>query len=102
MCLLKVVAVAADRVCVDANGSDNVVGNTDDDLHLVQNSPMCDSGSSFLIPLDADGDGQAEPPGTRYGILRGDFGNSFFQKRPVLEIVMDRIPATLELGAMEE
>jgi peptide/nickel transport system permease protein len=55
---------------------------------------------SFLISLDADGDGVAEEPGTRLGILRGDFGNSFFQKRPVLDIVLGRIPATLELGAM--
>ncbi len=55
---------------------------------------------SFLLPLDADGDGVAEGPGTRLGILRGDFGNSFFQKRPVLEIVMGRLPATFELGSM--
>lgn len=55
---------------------------------------------SVLIPLDADGDGVAEGPGTRLGILRGDFGNSFFQHRPVLDIVLDRLPATFELGAM--
>ncbi len=55
---------------------------------------------SVLIPLDADGDGNAEEPGTRLGILRGDFGNSFFQRRPVLDIVLDRLPATFELGAM--
>ncbi len=54
---------------------------------------------SFLLPLDADGDGIPEPPGTRQGILRGDFGDSFFQHRPVIDIVMDRLPATLELGA---
>lgn len=54
---------------------------------------------SFLLPLDADGDGKAEDPGTRLGILRGDFGNSFFQRRPVLDLVLDRLPATFELGA---
>lgn len=54
---------------------------------------------SFLIPLDADGDGVNEPPGQRYGILRGDFGNSFFQRRPVMEVIAEKIPPTLELGA---
>jgi peptide/nickel transport system permease protein len=54
---------------------------------------------AVLIPLDADGDGEPEPPGTRLGILRGDFGRSFYQgRRQVLHIVLERIPATLELG----
>jgi ABC-type dipeptide/oligopeptide/nickel transport system permease component len=54
---------------------------------------------AFLLPLDADGDGEPDPPGTRLGILRGDFGRSFFTgKRPVLEVIGERIPATLELG----
>lgn len=53
---------------------------------------------AFLLPLDADGDGEPEPPGTRMGILRGDFGRSFFARRPVADIVTERIPATLELG----
>jgi peptide/nickel transport system permease protein len=53
---------------------------------------------NFLLPLDADGDNVAEEPGTRRGILRGDFGLSFFQRRPVLDVIVERIPATLELG----
>jgi peptide/nickel transport system permease protein len=53
---------------------------------------------SFLLPLDADGDGEPEAPGDRRGILRGDFGRSFFQRRPVLDVIVERIPATLELG----
>ncbi len=53
---------------------------------------------SFLLPLDADGDGEPEPPGTRLGILRGDFGRSFFARRSVADIISERIPATLELG----
>lgn len=53
---------------------------------------------SFLIPIDADGDGEPEPPGTRQGVLRGDWGRSIFEKRPVLDIIRDRVPATLELG----
>lgn len=49
-----------------------------------------EAGNPILEPL---------PPGTRKGILRGDFGNSFFQgRRPVLEIIGERIPATIELG----
>lgn len=53
---------------------------------------------AFLIPLDADGDGQPEPPGDRLGILRGDFGRSFFYRRPVTDLIGERIAATLELG----
>lgn len=54
--------------------------------------------------VDEDGDGvQDERPASgptrvRYGILRGDFGTSFYQRRPVLDIIAERIPATLELG----
>ncbi|MBK8025908.1 MAG: ABC transporter permease [Chloroflexi bacterium] len=54
---------------------------------------------SFLLPLDADGDGEPEPPGNRYGILRGDFGRSFFYKQPVQSMIGARVAATLELGA---
>ncbi len=56
------------------------------------------SDRSFLLPLDADGDGEPEAPGNRYGILRGDFGMSFFQKRPVTRAIGELAPATLELG----
>ena len=53
---------------------------------------------SVLIPLDANNDGVPDDPGHRRGILRGDFGDSFFQRRPVLDIIVERIPATFELG----
>jgi peptide/nickel transport system permease protein len=56
------------------------------------------SDHAFLLPLDADGDGEPEPPGEKRGILRGDFGRSFFQRRPVLDVIVERVPATLELG----
>lgn len=52
---------------------------------------------SFLVPLDPIGDGKPEP-GTRRGILRGDFGNSFSLKRPVLDLIFERLPATLEIS----
>ena len=38
------------------------------------------------------------PPGDHYGILRNDFGNSFFYKRPALDILVERLPATIELA----
>lgn len=53
---------------------------------------------AVIIPLDANGDGEPEPPGERKGILRGDFGNSFSLKRPALQILTERLPATIELG----
>jgi peptide/nickel transport system permease protein len=53
---------------------------------------------AFLLPLDANGDGEPEAPGERRGVVRGDFGRSFFQRRPVLDVIGERIPATLELG----
>lgn len=33
------------------------------------------------------------------GILQGDFGNSLWQHRPALELVLDRFPFTLQLAA---
>jgi peptide/nickel transport system permease protein len=51
----------------------------------------------FLI-AEKDGNGDLLPPGTHKGILRGDFGDSFFQSRPVFSVITERIPATFELG----
>ncbi len=59
---------------------------------------IADQSFSLLVPLDEDGDGEPEPPGQNYGILRGDFGNSFIRKKPVMDIIMTNLPATLELG----
>jgi ABC-type dipeptide/oligopeptide/nickel transport system permease component len=50
------------------------------------------------IQIDSDGDGTPDRYGTRRGILRGDFGHSFFGNRPVIDLIMERVPATLELG----
>jgi len=47
--------------------------------------------------FDRDGDGIAETPGTRYGVLRGDFGQSIVTKQPALQIILDRLPNTLIL-----
>ena len=59
---------------------------------------IADRAVEFLVPLDANGDGKPEPPGERYGILRGDFGRSFVRKKPVMEVILANLPATLELG----
>lgn len=56
------------------------------------------SDGAIIIPLDADGDGEPEAPGERYGILRGDFGSSFVFKRSAVEVLVERLPATFELG----
>jgi peptide/nickel transport system permease protein len=36
---------------------------------------------------DLDGDGVTETPGTRRGVLRGDFGISLLNRKPVLEVI---------------
>lgn len=53
---------------------------------------------AVIIPLDVDGDGVPEPPGTRRGVLRGDFGFSFIKKRPVIDLLAERVIPTLELS----
>jgi peptide/nickel transport system permease protein len=48
--------------------------------------------------IDLDGDGVAETPGDRKGVLRGEFGNSLVSRgRSALDIIMERIPNTLLL-----
>lgn len=47
--------------------------------------------------VDVDGDGTGDVPGTRKGLLRGDLGQSLMHKRPVLDLILERIPATLQL-----
>lgn len=48
--------------------------------------------------VDVDGDGVAETPGERKGVVRGDFGTSIVKRgTPVLELIWDRIPNTLLL-----
>ncbi len=53
---------------------------------------------SFIIALDVNGDGENEPPGRARGILRGDFGQSFRNRQPAVQLIVERLPATLELG----
>jgi peptide/nickel transport system permease protein len=47
--------------------------------------------------VDVDADGVGETPGERLGVLRGDLGNSLVTRRPVTEVIADRLPNTLLL-----
>jgi peptide/nickel transport system permease protein len=53
-------------------------------------------GNDWML-IDKDGDGVPETPGARRGVLRGDWGNSLVTRRPVLEVIGDRLPNTLLL-----
>jgi peptide/nickel transport system permease protein len=46
---------------------------------------------------DMDGDGIAETPGVRKGVLRGDWGVSLVNRKPVTEVIGERLPNTLLL-----
>ena len=48
--------------------------------------------------VDYDGDGAGDRPGDRRGLLRGDLGQSIKQRRPVMDLIAQRVPATLRLG----
>ncbi len=52
--------------------------------------------------VDLDGDGVAETPGRRLGVLRGDFGQSIVEHRPALDIILERLPNTLILMVTAE
>ena len=49
------------------------------------------------IKVDSDGDGRRDAPGTRKGILRGDFGFSYRTREPVLQEIGLRLPNTIYL-----
>lgn len=52
--------------------------------------------------IDLDGDGSAEAQGIRHGVLRGDFGTSLLNRRPVLDVIGERLPNTLILMVASE
>jgi peptide/nickel transport system permease protein len=54
------------------------------------------------MDIDVDGDGIADQKGTRKGVLRGDFGDSFMEKRPVMEMIGERLRNTLILMISSE
>jgi peptide/nickel transport system permease protein len=49
------------------------------------------------VHIDVDGDGEGDIYGTRKGFLRGDLGQSIQNKRPVTEMLIERVSATLQL-----
>ena len=49
------------------------------------------------MKIDMDGDGIAETPGKRKGMLRGDLGNSLVTRTPVVKVIGERLPNTLLL-----
>jgi peptide/nickel transport system permease protein len=38
--------------------------------------------------------------GSQKGILRGDFGFSFVSKKPAMQVLLEKVPATVELGGL--
>ncbi len=53
-------------------------------------------GNDWML-VDANGDGVPDSPGTRKGILRGDWGISLVTRQPVPEMIGERLPNTLLL-----
>jgi len=49
------------------------------------------------MPIDTDGNGITDSYGTRKGVLRGDFGFSYRNREPVIEVILDRLPNTIYL-----
>jgi len=49
------------------------------------------------VQIDTDGDGEFDTYGERKGLLRGDLGQSLKHRRPVSELIAEKIPATLLL-----
>jgi peptide/nickel transport system permease protein len=47
--------------------------------------------------VDTTGDGTPNAPGTRQGILRGDWGTSLVTRQPVMSMIGQRLPNTLLL-----
>ncbi len=47
--------------------------------------------------FDVNGDGVPDTYGERKGLLRGDLGDSLKHRRPVSELIVEKIPATLLL-----
>jgi len=54
------------------------------------------------MKVDVDGDGTPDSYGARRGVLRGDFGNSFQERRPAIEVIAERVSPTLLLMVASE
>ena len=65
------------------------------DLYAPQ---LNDNGKPLLDEETGDALLRLLPPGNRRGIMRGDFGKSVYYKRAAIDVLVERLPATLELG----
>lgn len=52
--------------------------------------------------FDMDGDGVVETPGSRKGVLRGDWGTSLVNRQPVTKVIGERLSNTLLLMVTAE
>lgn len=57
-----------------------------------------DSGKPLIDEATGEPVMKPLPPGNKRGIIRGDWGNSIYYKRAALGVLVERLPATLELG----
>jgi peptide/nickel transport system permease protein len=74
----------------------NALQNTDCQFSLYNQYLVWLVGNDWRM-VDIDGDGVGDEPGKRLGILRGDLGTSLVTRRPVTEMIADRLPNTLIL-----
>jgi peptide/nickel transport system permease protein len=74
----------------------NALQNTDCQFSLYNQYLVWLVGNDWRM-VDIDGDGVGDEPGKRLGVLRGDLGTSLVTRRPVTEMIADRLPNTLIL-----
>ena len=65
------------------------------DLYAPQ---LTENGKPLLDEETGDALVRPLPPGNQRGIMRGDFGRSVYYKRAAIDVLVERLPATLELG----
>jgi len=97
-------AMAKAGLCINNNWEVFAgLGAAKADLCDERTLPYGDSPALETDKFDLDGDGVAESPGTRQGILRGDFGTSLVNRgKPVMDVIGERIPNTLLLMLASE
>jgi len=96
----KLVVAPGDKVTLSEKVT-NFFTNTDCKFGLYNQYLVWLIGNDWR-KVDMDGDGVPETPGKRTGILRGDWGTSLVTRRPVSEMIADRMPNTLLLMGVSE
>ncbi len=102
--LFALVNLLGDPTAVFAESRNPVSGQRRQEMirRLGLDRPIFDQYVTWLIgndwqQIDLRGDGTVMAPGTRKGVLRGDFGKSFTTGEPAMKRVFDRLPNTLAL-----